>query len=78
MSIEETFRRLVRDHDLTFEYSDCVDIWENGYQSRCRIRKLANFLPRKTAAAIWDRMVDTKIGPDFPDTRRQFYWKNKE
>ncbi len=68
----EKFKQLVRDHDLTYDYSDDGAVWRAGVAQRDEIRALAKELPTGEAAAIWNAEVDRKITES---SRAMFYWR---
>ena len=68
----DEFKRLVAQHDLTYEYSDDSRYYNAGRQSYSKIRALADQLPEEETKRIWNAMVDRKL---VPNAREQFYWR---
>lgn len=68
----DEFKRLVAQHDLTYQYSDDSRYYNAGRQSYSKIRALADQLPEEETKRIWNAMVDRKL---VPNAREQFYWK---
>lgn len=71
-AVEQEFRTLCRQHDLTYEYSDDHFVWQRGSESLAKIRAKAKELPREVAVRIWNEVVDTKL---VEDARPMFHWK---
>jgi len=69
---EEEFRKLCKQHDLTYEYSDDHSYWLRGNASLAKVQDAAKLLPREDVVRIWNEVVDTKL---IPEARAQFYWK---
>ena len=61
--------RLIRTHDLTFEYSDDHNSWERGRRQLDEILSIAKRHP-KEATRLWKEKVDQTVREDF---RIQFY-----
>lgn len=68
----ETFRKMCRAHDLTYQYSDDHGVWSRGSASETRVRAAAEQLPREDAVRVWNEVVDSKIA-EF--ARKSFYWR---
>ena len=68
----EAFAILVRNHDLTYAYSDDHNIWVRGERQLADINKAALTIPREDAVRIWNEQVDKVLMAQF---RPQFYWK---
>jgi len=66
------FEELVRDHDLTYSYSDDHSCWVRGKDQIAVINKMMAHLPRKECVLIWNKYVDKKI---VESARAQFHWK---
>jgi hypothetical protein len=68
----ESFREMVKRHDLTFDYSDDGEVWRSGNAALAAIREAAKSLERAAAVQIWNSVVDEKI---LSGHREHFYWK---
>lgn len=68
----ETFRKLVKFHDLTYNYSDDPNSYRRGRDSEYKIRALAQKIPADLAKSIWNENVDKCLAENF---RKNFYWK---
>jgi hypothetical protein len=66
----EQFAKLVRDHDLTYAFSDDHSVWERGQRERDVIVAAAKDLPREEVVRIWNAEVDRKLSDG-----TGFYWK---
>lgn len=69
---EEEFRKLCKNHDLTYEYSDDHRYWTKGNQTLAEVQAKAKELDREVAVRIWNEVVDQKI---VEGRRDQWYWK---
>lgn len=67
------FEKMVRAHDMTFEYSDDHRVWQKGRDQLDAIYKAAAMLPRAEAVAIWNKVVNVRFALD--DIREQYRWK---
>ena len=67
----ELFTQLVKEHDLTYDWSEDITKWRAGDEQYRAIQKLAMELPRQEAVRIWNSVVDEKIRPETADL---FYW----
>lgn len=67
----EQFTQLVKEHDLTYDWSEDSTKWRAGDEQYRAIQKLAMELPRQEAVRIWNSVVDEKIRPETADL---FYW----
>ena len=67
----ELFTQLVKEHDLTYDWSEDSTKWRAGDEQYRAIQKLAMELPRQEAVRIWNSVVDEKIRPETADL---FYW----
>lgn len=68
----EKFKTLVKNHDLTFGYSDDGSVYRRGSESLGEIKRIASTLPREEVVRIWNEVVDSKLAVGFRET---FYWK---
>jgi hypothetical protein len=71
MTLEE-FAKLVRNHDLTFQFSDDHRCWRSGWDRYQDILEAAKQFPREDVVRIWNAEVDRKI---VESARNWFYWK---
>jgi hypothetical protein len=72
MSEIEKFKTMVKNHDLTFSYSDDGEVYRRGSESLSKIKKIAETLPREEVVRVWNEIVDGKLAVGFRET---FYWK---
>lgn len=72
-SLLEDFELMVKEHDLTYSYSDDGRVWRKGEAERSAIVEFSNLLPRDKVVEIWNKWVDRKIGEGYRDN---FYWRN--
>lgn len=70
---EKSFFELCKAHDLTFEYSDDFTTWQKGRDQLQRIKQDAAALPEDRAKAIWNAVVDLKIGN--PVRAQEWKWR---
>lgn len=68
----EDFEEAVRNHDLTYSYSDDHSCWRRGATDHDRIRDAAKKFPPQEVERIWNEMVDRKL---VESARSQFYWR---
>ena len=68
----EDFQEMVRNHDLTYSYSDDGEVWRRGQARYDAIRKAADSLPREDVECIWNAEVDRKL---MEHARSTFYWR---
>lgn len=66
---------LIKNHDITYVFSDNDAIFANGSKEFDDIRSLAKNFDEMLVAQIWDSYVDKKIADD--DARQSFYWQNR-
>lgn len=66
------FKKLVDQHDLTYNYSDDGSVWRRGQDERDKITQLADHLPRDQVVKIWNDAVDRKIKPGMGE---HFKWR---
>lgn len=71
MNTLEQFAKMVRNHDLTYQYSDDARYWRAGEESMTNIRIAAKELPREEVVKIWNAEVDRKLVEGY---REPFYW----
>lgn len=69
MNLEE-FAQLVRQHDLTYNYSDDGSVWRRGQAAYDRIVTASKQFPREDVVRIWNAEVDRKLVDG-----TSFYWK---
>jgi hypothetical protein len=69
----EKFQELVDDHDLTFDYSDDINMYRRGLAQLKEIKELAKELPIESVRAIWNNKVDRYL---VENARAPFYWKD--
>lgn len=67
----QAFEKLVKDHDLTYSYSDDARVLRRGMAQRDAIEEMAKQLPREQVVAIWNKWIDRKIVEKF---RSDWYW----
>lgn len=60
-SIHKTIRKMVRQHDLTHEYSDDSGAYRKGSDEKYEIQKKARRIPKKNFARIWNKEADRKV-----------------
>lgn len=65
------FERMVREHDLTYSFSDDHRDWMRGRAQRDAILEAAKLLPRSEVVRVWNEMVDKRI---VKESRNAFYW----
>ena len=70
--LESEFTRLVRQHDLTFAFSDDHRVWLAGQDSLTKIMMMRGKLDEDVANAIWNAEVDRKLTSE--EARERFYW----
>jgi hypothetical protein len=73
MTLEE-FAELVRQHDLTYSYSDDNRVWRKGQDERIAIEQAARDFDPADVQRIWNEAVDKKLAES---ARAQFYWRMK-
>lgn len=73
MSKIAEFEKMVRDHDLTYSYSDDGAVYRAGSAAHDRIRAAARDLPEEDVRRIWNAKVDATIAEDY---REPFYWRS--
>jgi hypothetical protein len=66
------FKTAVKNHDLTYMYSDDGAVVRRGSESMAAIRLLAAELPIEIVREIWNSRVDQSLAEGFRET---FYWK---
>jgi len=66
------FARLVRQHDLTFAFTDDHRVWLAGQDSLTKIMMMRGKLDEDVANAIWNAEVDRKLASE--EARERFYW----
>ena len=66
------FEKMVRAHDLTFQFSDDHSYWVRGQATLKAIQEAAKELPAEDVERIWNANVDRKLA-DF--ARKDFYWR---
>ena len=66
------FARLVRQHDLTFAFTDDHRVWLAGQDSLTKIMMMRGKLAEDVANAIWNAEVDRKLASE--EARERFYW----
>ena len=69
MTLEE-FAKLVRQHDISYGYSDDPGVYRRGRDERNTINEAAKLLDREDVIRIWNAECDRK----FLDGSA-FYWK---
>lgn len=60
MTVEE-FEKLVKNHDLTFSYSDDIQVWRRGKAQLAEIRAAAKQFPPETVKKIWQEKVNSTL-----------------
>lgn len=68
----EAFSIMVRNHDLTYIYSDDHNYWARGERTLADIMRAAKEIPREDVVRIWNENVDLKI---VDHARSTFYWR---
>ncbi len=68
----QRFETLVKNHDLTYQYSDDPTSHNRGRQSYSQILELAKELPRDDAVRIWNSYVEKKLTPG---SQQAFLWQ---
>jgi len=68
---EDEFRKLCKNHDLTYQYSDDGPVWRRGQASYDNLVEASKKLPREVAVHIYNEVVDTKLKEGYRDG---FYW----
>lgn len=74
MTIDE-FKEMVRNHDLTYSYSDDGEVWRRGQARYDAICKAAKDLPPEEVERIWNAEVDHKL---LEHARSTFYWRRQD
>lgn len=69
---QECFDVLVKQHDLTYMYSDDAAVYRRGDEQYRRIRTISGNLDPEFARRIWNEMVDERLAAGY---RKQFYWR---
>ena len=72
VSCAEYFSYLVEHHDLTYEYSDDMNVYRNGNKHYYKILAVAKCIDDTEAKNIWNSWVDKKIMQPYVE---QYYWK---
>ena len=67
---EAEFEQMVRNHDLTFMYSDDGEIVRRGRESLRKIRQAAALLPEGVGVRIFNEHVDKSLREPY---RKDFY-----
>lgn len=72
-NLRAIYEKRVREHDLTYEYSDDRYSYRRGSESLSQLRTLAQAIndPEYTKR-IWNENVDQRLGEGF---RESFYWR---
>lgn len=65
------FDAAVERHDLTFQYSDDINVWRRGNKQLEELLEMASKLPRSKTVPIWNKWVDKKIAEPY---RKDWYW----
>lgn len=64
---------LIKNHDISYLFSDDDDIFSSGLDEFNAIRILAKNFDKVLVEQMWDSYVDKKIADD--EARQFFYWK---
>jgi len=67
------FEKMVKNHDLTFMYSDDYSVYSSGQRALDRILAAAKLLPHDDVVRIWNAKVDKEL---VADARKEFYWRD--
>jgi len=72
-NLREIYERRVREHDLTYSYSDDPNSYRRGKESLSQLRTLVSAIndPEYTTR-IWNENVDRCLAEGF---RESFYWR---
>ena len=70
----ELFRKLVRQHDITYDYSDDGSVWRAGSAQRTRINQLRETIPDNIACEIWNARMDEYF---IPQEAPRWHWTPK-
>lgn len=71
MATLEEFEAAVKNHDITFAYSDDFRWYERGRLSLANIRRMAKELPVEDVKRIWNANIDRQLAAA---VRESFYW----
>jgi len=74
LNYEQEFTELVRKHDVMYFYSSDQAVYKRGQESLSKINSLAEKLPRKVVAKIWNARIDETLQPEY---RATMYWKEE-
>lgn len=66
----DVFTKMVRQHDLTYNYSDDRSVRERGHNEYMAIVEWSKTLPREDVVRIWNAEVDRKLVDG-----TGFYWE---
>jgi hypothetical protein len=69
---ESKFAAAVRQHDVTFEYSDDGAMWRRGSDQRNVIRSMATFLSEGFVKSTWNKRMDEMFTAD---EAPRWYWR---
>lgn len=67
---EAEFELMVRNHDLTFMYSDDSEVRRRGRESLLKIRQAVECLPEGVGEAVFNKHVDSTVSESY---RKDFY-----
>lgn len=70
----ELFRKLVRQHDITYDYSDDGSVWRAGSAAHTRILQLRETIPDAIACEIWNARMDAYF---IPEEAPRWHWTVK-
>lgn len=69
----EFFEHLVKNHDLTYSYSDDAKVWRVGEEQLRAIKEAAKSLPLEDVKRIWNAKVDKTL---VEGSREAYYWRS--
>lgn len=70
---EEHFLGLVWKHDVTYNYSDDINVWRKGAKEKDEICEFARRLIPARAQAIWNSRMDQAIRIASPDEMQRWH-----
>ena len=68
----EQFTQMVKNHDLTYMYSDDGAVSRRGFESLQAIKTAAKDLDPRVVKTIWNAEVDKCLAEGY---RKDFYWR---
>lgn len=70
MNTLEEFKQLIRQHDITYDFSDDDRTYQRGRRQKQKILELAKQIPE--AKDLWNAEIDRRLSSN---VRQPYYWK---